>query len=610
MKNKIGKTIRQIIDSAKNLVFILRYLWRSEPLLTFFSLIVFTGVGLTPIASAYVYKLLIDSFTKGTASGEIGIKFILIVVTYIVLIISNELISHLKEYVNLKLGMRMSHSFSLMYIEKFRDIDLKYLDDPEFADIAARSRSDANLHPEELLFQFIDILENLISVAAYSVVVIRYSPLFMLFCVASLVITFFNHKENEEKRFSWEKNATSARRMSDYFDGVQKKREYIPEVRLFGLSSYFEDKYQASQRELLKNDLKLDLHERASEIINNLIRESVTLGCQLYLACLVIMSKITLGDYTFLVSGVECLIRDGRYLVTSIIETYYASKEVSYLREFLSIENSICGKNESRKPKLARNSGKHCVEFRNVSFRYSGAAANALNNVSFVIEPGETVALVGDNGSGKSTIMKLLLRLYDPSDGEILIDGKNLKEYDVLDYYSKVGAMFQNCINYSFTVEESVRIGDISKKPEESGDRIDEALLRSGLYESEAEIRENKGKETSREFCENSFEPSGGELQKLALARTFFRNGELVILDEPSSSLDALSEKKLFEQIFELKQGVTTLMITHRLSDMDKCDRIIVLGNGTVIENGTHPELITKRGYYYEMYQRQSQHYM
>ena len=170
--------------------------------------------------------------------------------------------------------------------------------------------------------------------------------------------------------------------------------------------------------------------------------------------------------------------------------------------------------------------------------------------------------------------------------------------------------MFQNCINYSFTVEESVYIGDISKKPEESGDRIDEALMRSGLYESEAEIRENKGKETSREFCENSFEPSGGELQKLALARTFFRSGELVILDEPSSSLDALSEKKLFEQIFELKQGVTTLMITHRLSDMDKCDRIIVLGNGTVIENGTHPELIAKRGYYYEMYQRQSQHYM
>ncbi|MFQ9148757.1 MAG: ABC transporter transmembrane domain-containing protein [Eubacteriales bacterium] len=252
-----------IIDSIKNLVFILRYL-EERAVATFFSLIVFTGVGLTR-SLPYVYKLLIDSFTKGTASGEIGIKFILIVVTYIVLIITNELISHLKEYVNQKLGMRMSHSFSLMYIEKFRDIDLKYLDDPEFADIAARSRSDANLHPEELLFQFIDILENLISVAAYSVVVIRYSPLFMLFCVVSLVITFFNYKENEEKRFSWEKNATSARRMSDYFDSVQKKREYIPEVRLFGLSSYFEDKYQASQRELLKNDLKLDLHERASD---------------------------------------------------------------------------------------------------------------------------------------------------------------------------------------------------------------------------------------------------------------------------------------------------------------------------------------------------------
>ena len=610
MKNKIYNIISQLVDSIKNLIFIIKYLFRNAFFLTFFSLIAFSAVGLIPIVSAYIYKILIDSFTQSTASGRIENRFILIVVIYISMIILNELVIHVKEYVNLKLGMKMSHSFSLLYMNKFSEVDVGFLDDPDFADIVKRSRSDVNQHPEKLLFQFTDILDNLVSVVAYSIVVINYSPPFMLFSIVGLAINFYNYKGNRENRFLWEKNTTLERRKSEYFDNVQKKREYIPEVRLFGLSEYFENKYQESQKELVKNDLKLDLHERSTAIINALIQQTVSLGCQLYLAGLVIMSRITLGDYTFLISGVESLIRDGRYLITSIIDTYFLSKEISYLRGFLSIENTICRKDDTEKPKLIKNNGKHRVEFRRVSFRYQGAETNALNNVNFVIEPGETVALVGENGSGKSTIMKLLLRLYDPCEGMILIDGRDLREYDVADYYSKVSAMFQNCINYSATVEESVYFGNINTELETSGDRIANALLRSGLYETKDEILENKHKETSRQFSEDSFEPSGGELQKLALARTFFRNGELVILDEPSSSLDPLSEKKLFMQIFTLKQDVTTLMITHRLSDMDKCDHIIVLVGGTVIESGTHTQLISAKGYYYEMYQRQSQHYV
>lgn len=612
MKNrKENKRLNEIWKSVNNIHFILCHLFKEEPLLTAFSLLVFTLAGLLPILVSYLYKLFINIFTEDVSANEVSVKFIFIIASYMFLTVVMKLQSYLRGYINLKLGLKMAHSFSLMYLNQFKEIDLRYLDDPNFIDTVSRSRADVNKHPEQILFQVIEILENFISVIGYSVIIVRYSPAFLILCVISLLTTFLKYKENRNKHFLWQQSATSSRRKAAYYDEVQRKGDCIPEMRLYGLSRFMEDKYQNSQKALLHDELKLDFQGRMVQIVNNLLRESVALAVQLYFACMVMLSRISLGDYTLLVSAVGCLVRDGKYFVSSVVDAYILSKEVSFLRDFLSTKNAICcNGTQADENKILRNGGKHKIEFRHVSFRYDGAAQNALTDVSFTIQPGETVTLVGKNGSGKSTIMKLLLRLYDPSEGVVLLDGIDLKKYDAYDYYSVIGAMFQKNINYFGSVEESVWFGNINEHIEDVGNKIDDALRFADLYDSVEGLKNGKKTETTREFTENSFEPSGGELQKLALARTFFRGGEIVVLDEPSSSLDALSEKRIFEKIFKLQSDATTLMITHRLSNIHLSSRIMVLDGGRLVECGTHSELCKANGHYYEMYKKQSKHYV
>lgn len=608
-KNKLKSVLLNIRNAVKNILFALKYLFKQAPFLTLFSLIAFTLIGLFPLVIAYIYKIIVET-VSGNALGDIGIGSLLLLLTvYIAVTIAGRISSQLKDYVNLKLGLRMSHSFSLLYMNKMKEIDLSFFDNPSFFDIVSKSKADVNQHPEQLLFQVISIFENFVSLIGYIFIIIKSSPVFLIFCGMSLLITSLKYKENKTKQFEWRQSVTLSSRRQAYYDSVQRTNEFIPEMRLYGLSGFFEEKYQNSRKELLKDELKLDLQERMLSIVNNLIRESVTLGVQLYLAYMVVTARISLGDYTLLVASVEGLIRDGRYFVAAAVDTYILSKDISFLKEYLSVKSLILADGENKK-KIKRNGGKHSFEFRHVSFRYDGADRNALTDVSFVIAPGETIALVGENGSGKSTIMKLLLRLYDPTEGEIYLDGINLKEYDALDYYSTVGAMFQNIINYSASVEETVWFGNTSAPIEAVGDNIDNALRFADIYDTVNKLKNGKRSETTNKFAEDSFEPSGGELQKLSLARAFFRKSEFIILDEPSSSLDALSEKKIFERIFKLQDNITTLMITHRLTNIYLSSRIIVLENGRIVESGTHSELCALKGRYFEMYDKQSQHYL
>lgn len=611
MKNKsyFSGVLTNIRNAVKNILFAFKYLFKQSPFLTIFSLIVFTLVGLFPLAIAYIYKIIVE-IVSGNVFENIGVgRLIFLLTVYIFVTIAGKISLQLKEYVNLKLGLKMYHSFSLLYLNKLKEIDLNFFDNPSFFDIVSKSRANVNQHPEQLLFKVISIFENMVSLIGYIFIIIKSSPIFLVFCAASLLVTSLKYKENKTKQFAWKQGVTLSARQSAYYDSIQRTNEFIPEMRLYSLSGFFEEKYQENRKALLKDELKLDFQERVVSIVNNLIRESVTLGVQLYLAYMVVTSRISLGDYTLLVASVEGLIRDGRYFVSAAIDTYILSKDVSFLRDFLSVKSLILSDGEN-KVKIKRNGGKHSFEFRHVSFRYDGAEKDALTDVSFVIPPGETIALVGGNGSGKSTIMKLLLRLYDPTKGDIYLDGINLKEYDALDYYSTVGAMFQNNINYSASVEETVWFGNTLTPIEAVGDNIDSALRFADIYHTVDKLKNGKKSETTNKFVEDSFEPSGGELQKLALARAFFRESEFIVLDEPSSSFDALSEKKIFERIFKLKDNITTLMITHRLTNIYLSSRIIVLENGRIIESGTHSELCASKGRYFEMYSKQSQHYL
>ena len=596
-------------ESVANIAFLLKHLFKVDPFLSLFSLIVFSFVGILPLIISFFYKAIIDSLSNAGANNNPAYYLIILVVCYIGGAITTKVVEIIKEYVNIKLGLKMAHAFSLLYIDKFHEIDLEKLEDPSLFDTLSRSQSDVNCHPEQLLFHIIELFEDFIGFVSFFIVIIQYSPIFLIFCAISLVLNFVYYKENRQKQYQWKQDVVASKRKANYYDSVQINPAYLPEMHLFDLMPYFESKFRKSQDILTKDELRLDLQSRVVQIINNILLESVTLGIQLYLACLVMLSKLTVGDYTFIIAAVEGLVRSGKYFVYESIDIYTLSMDIVFLKNFLNLKNSIV--NSMGKGRIInKNGGNHKIEFKNVSYRYPGTEKNAISNVSFVIEPGETVTLVGENGSGKSTIMKLILRLYDPTDGDIFIDDVNLKEYDVLDYYRIIGAMFQKNMNYSVSVEESVWFGDMTDTLEHSGNRINDALIFSDLYTMVNNLDNQKKTTTSNKFDADGFEPSGGELQKLSLARAFFRKSEIIVLDEPSSALDSISERKIFKRIYQMKNGITTIIITHRLANVHLSSKVLVVDDGKIIECGNHHDLINKKGKYFEMYTKQAQHYL
>ncbi len=385
-----------------------------------------------------------------------------------------------------------------------------------------------------------------------------------------------------------------------YYGDVLRGRGYAEEMRLYNNFRYFTGKYFDMWRSWFSEKNRYGIRHNTRLFLGNLVQTAGIGITFVYSLIAFSAGRIAVGDIQYMVNlGEQVKGQIGR-LFDSALDLSKQSREITVIREFLSWEPQIQS-HGSRVPDPLPS-----ITFNNVTFRYPNTDQNILEDCSFTVKSGEKVAFVGLNGAGKSTVIKLLLRFYDPDEGEILINGINAKEYDIKALRSIFGAQFQNYVTYSMTVAENITLSDGGRL---DPDRLQRALEFSGADKTVAEFENGIDTEITRMFDESGEELSGGQRQKLSLSRAFYRNADILILDEPSASLDPEAEHEIFDKFISLWQDKGAILISHRLSNVTSCDRIIVLDGCRIVEQGTHRELIELGGKYAYLFRLQADKY-
>ncbi|MBQ7719077.1 MAG: ABC transporter ATP-binding protein, partial [Clostridia bacterium] len=383
-------------------------------------------------------------------------------------------------------------------------------------------------------------------------------------------------------------------------------KDMVKEVRMFGLSDILIGSYREVFDRYFAGLKKLYIHEGSWHIGLSFLSSAVNFFLYVFIARRVAGGEFEIGDYS-LYTGALSSISGG---ISNLIST-----TASIYEGTLFIDNMIAFMNERQtvvpllaEPLKVKHHAPHEIELRNVSFHYPGTERDVIKNVSLRISAGETVVLVGLNGAGKTTLIKLITRLYDPTEGEILLDGRDIREYDIQDLYSLFGIIFQDFGRYAFSVRQNIAFGDINREIDQ--DEIEEAARRSAADAFIDALPSGYDTPLMRYFEESGIELSIGQWQKLSIARAFYGDSDIVILDEPTASLDAIAEQEVFNQFDRLRHNKMTIFVSHRLSSATVATKIIVLKNGEVAEIGSHAELMAAEGEYYRLFTTQAQHYL
>ncbi len=390
-------------------------------------------------------------------------------------------------------------------------------------------------------------------------------------------------------------------RDSTYIYNIMTSKQNAQDIRFLNLGQYFLNKYISTWSNWFSEKRKL-LKKRT--IYSSLFFLLPIVCSSIFLAWIgidIYLGDRLAGDFVLYSNQLQQLQNALTSMVLYVISIYDNRLKISNLKDFETLNNEL---DYSGKKKVEHID---TIEFKNVSFAYPGTKKNILKNISFKISSKEKVALIGLNGSGKTTIIKLLLRFYDPQEGEILINSTNIKEYDINQFRTKIGVMFQDYNIYAFTLEENIRISDLHTKAKDETKRIWDCLKNSEAKSMIDKLPDGIHTFLSRDFSQDGIVLSKGEEKKIALARMFYRNSDVVLLDEPSASLDPEAEHKIFETIDKLGYDKTVIFISHRLANIKMAEKIIVIENGELIEAGTHHDLMNINGRYTELYRYQSE---
>ena len=392
----------------------------------------------------------------------------------------------------------------------------------------------------------------------------------------------------------------------NYFSGILVDKDLIKEIRLYDLAENFIGRFFEAFRVYYRGMRKLIVSESAWHIFFSVLTGITNLIFYIIIAKQVFVGQIQIGDYTLYTGAIASVATCVSTLISSTGTVYEGTLFIDNLISFLREKQQVVP-NKLPAEQVCHGS-EHTVEFVDVSFRYPGTQRDVLKNVSFTIHPGETLALVGLNGAGKTTLIKLLTRLYDPTGGKILLDGKDLREYDVKSLYKTFGIIFQDFGKYALSVEENIRLGNIHR---EAGlDVVKDASKQSSASEYIEKLPMAYDTPLMRIFERDGLELSTGQWQKLAIARAFYADSDIMILDEPTASLDPIAEQEIFNQFDRLRDNKTTVFVSHRLSSATIADQIIVIEDGHLIEKGSHQELMAQRGKYHNLFTTQSKRYI
>lgn len=571
--------------------------------------------GLVPPVQIWLLKVIIDHAVRGLqvnqAGGAVDLsRIIWLLGFYLGIMTISAALQALNTLFRDVVGRRVEYYIQQLILRKTSTLDIAFFEDPKFYNMLTNATQEAGWRPLNLIWFLVEILRQGLTLIAMILILTRLHVLAAVAIgIVSLVRLVFM-RWHVKRRFLTHMAYTTMRRVAGYFQNLMTSRESIKEIKIFTLFDHLYSRFSRYKEQYIKEHEKLTTSETRVEWFLATLSNIIGVGVWAYIIIKALYGHITIGDITLFFQAVNSCQQGFREISRSVVQGYENSLFITNLFAFLDLhpQNVEGALKHSKKPPLTLppKSIQKDIEFRDVSFQYPGQDQYVLRNVSFRVRAGETVAIVGRNGAGKTTLVKLLARFYDPTAGEILLDGHSLVRYDLVQLRQQISIVFQDFIQYHLTVRDNIAFGQI----EHSGNtkRLEKAAEDSGAR-SLIQSLPNKFDTVLGRTLQEGVDLSGGEWQKLGLARAFFRDAQILILDEPTASLDPLAEYELFEQFARLTQNKTSVIISHRFSTVRMADRIIVFEDGQCIEQGSHEELLAQGGIYAKLFVTQAKHY-
>jgi ATP-binding cassette subfamily B protein len=600
---------QKAVYSINKVLYVYSLIWETNKwiMLAFAGIVLFTG--LQPVASVWLGKKVIGILAESMSGGfkeEAARLLILYSCLYFGLTLATRLANTFNSALSRLMGDVLARNIKIKIMKKAGEIDMACFDDAEFYSKMENANNEAGNRPISIMNSSYQLISSIISIISFVTVVATYNRLFAALLLISSIPVGYISMYIRGRNYRLHVRQSVERRKMSYYSSLVTNRYTVMEVKLYDMCDLLIEKYKEAFESAYKQTKALQKLIIRWTCFGSLCSLVTLAWVYIDMGISTLKGIISLENFSFFTGAATNIERSVVNITSTVSGIYEGSLFIDNLKEFLEQEITI--KPAVEPPKRVKINQKHRIEFQNVSFSYPGTDKKVLDDLSFVIEEGQTVALVGHNGAGKTTLLKLLLRLYDPTEGKILLDGTDIREYDPYDLYKLYSVVFQDFGKLAFSIRENIALGNL--------DNINDLLaIKNAAKSSNADefiekLENGYDTELTRQFDRNGLELSVGQWQKIAVARAFFRNGEILIFDEPSASMDAEAEYNLFKQLEEMKEEKTAIFVSHRLSSATISQKVLFLENGKLVEMGTHEQLMENGGPYSRLFTMQAKRYI
>ena len=591
------------ISALGNVPAVLKIVWDSGPGVVIFGLVSRLFSSFLPVVLLWITKLIVDGIVHAVSTHQpVPEKLWWLVAAEFALAVMNSILLRAIDFSDSLLADKYTRHVSIRVMNHAAGLDLIAYEDPVFYDRLERARVQAT--DRLVMIQAIGrLVQQAITTITLSVSIMLFSPWLMLLLIAGVLPAFLGESHFAFLGYAKNFRQTPMRRQLDYLRVLGGSKEAAKELKLFGLKNFLSERFTRLSDEIYEQNVALNRKKLTAGVVLSMIGTAGYYSAYVFVIWRTASGALSIGSMTFLTLAIQQASSNIEQIFSTIAAIGDQALFLTDLLAFFDMKPTIQSRPNALPAPRPITQG---FEFRDVSFSYPGNSRRVLDHINFRLHTGERLALIGENGQGKTTIVKLITRLYDPTEGQILLDGIDLREYDLEDLHREIGVIFQDFMRYEMTALENIAVGRV-----EAIGNLE--LLKSAARKSMADQTIGRlplGYEQmlGRRF-DQGVDLSGGEWQKVALARAYLRDAQLLILDEPTAALDARSEFEVFHRFAELTTGKMALFISHRFSTVRSADRILVLENGRIAEEGTHDQLARLGGRYAEMFEMQASSY-